>query len=633
MNKLANKLFIILLFVFINHCTFLGFQTVKLPKNVKEKYTLMVYMVGSDLEAGTSEWSGGAATTDMKEMMSVGSTPNLNIVVTTGGALEWKQKDIDPEKIQRWKIEKKGKTRLEDAQEAYMSVPITLKNFITYSIKNFPADRYSLILWNHGMGAIDGYGSDQLSGRAMRLDNIRYALEMAYQETGVKFDIIGFDACLMATIETADVLSPFANFMVASEEIEPGHGWDYSAITKEIAENPVVSPQKLGRTIAESYQRQARFNFTSKDITLSVIDLSKVKPVIEHLEAFVEKAGKDIKDPVRFQEIAGARSKSEDYGNAPGFSFDMTDLMDLAINLRNIYPPEANNVVDSIRRAVIFKIRGKGKPASNGLSIYFPGKSRDTFQSNASMYPTINFSSKYTRFVQLYTNQLLADKTPIRFLPSTIVEDDGTKVAPAKGRKYTVKISKDDVSNIREMYAMLTVAGGQKNPHIKFFLGADNDVSIEDNTISYTMKDSSLTINGSFVSLFLLSISKGEDGNIFKTYAVPIRLNGKKCDLLVLYDVSKKEYEVIGVRRPPDPKTRVIPKDLITLQKGDIIIPVWRFHDPVKNEKGTVPGKQFIVSGSELDFKYSKLPDGKYFISFYAIDLAGNESFSEYKDL
>ncbi len=114
MKKLTNKLLFILLFIFIQGCAFLGFQTVKLPTNVKEKYTLMVYMVGSDLEAGTSEWSGGAATTDMKEMMSVGSTPNLNIVVTTGGAFDWKQKDIDPEKIQRWKIDKKGKTKLED---------------------------------------------------------------------------------------------------------------------------------------------------------------------------------------------------------------------------------------------------------------------------------------------------------------------------------------------------------------------------------------------------------------------------------------------------------------------------------------------------------------------------------------
>ena len=44
---------------------------------------------------------------------------------------------------------------------------------------------------------------------------------------GVKFDFVGFDACLMATYEMAAHMASYADYMVASEELEPGIGWNY----------------------------------------------------------------------------------------------------------------------------------------------------------------------------------------------------------------------------------------------------------------------------------------------------------------------------------------------------------------------------------------------------------------------
>jgi hypothetical protein len=46
----------------------------------------------------------------------------------------------------------------------------------------------------------------------------------------LKIDILGFDACLMSMYEIGAVLAPYANYLLASELLEPGTGWDYSSL-------------------------------------------------------------------------------------------------------------------------------------------------------------------------------------------------------------------------------------------------------------------------------------------------------------------------------------------------------------------------------------------------------------------
>jgi hypothetical protein len=67
-----------------------------------QKWTVLVYLLGSDLES-----DGNAGTSDLEEMMQIGSTANLNVIVTTGGANKEKGSyGINWKKIQRWKVEK-----------------------------------------------------------------------------------------------------------------------------------------------------------------------------------------------------------------------------------------------------------------------------------------------------------------------------------------------------------------------------------------------------------------------------------------------------------------------------------------------------------------------------------------------
>lgn len=107
----------------------------------------------------------------------------------------------------------------------------TLTDFLTWGQENYAAEKNMLVLWDHGGGAAKGVCFDENYGfDALTLNELHTALADAELDT--KFDIIGFDACLMATIETADTVQDYAEYMVASEEIEPSGGWDYKALAE-----------------------------------------------------------------------------------------------------------------------------------------------------------------------------------------------------------------------------------------------------------------------------------------------------------------------------------------------------------------------------------------------------------------
>ena len=126
-----------------------------------------------------------------------------------------------------------------------MTKPDTLTGFIQWCNQNYPANRRELIFWDHGGGSISGYGYDEKNpgSGSMTLSGINQALKNA----GVTFDFIGFDACLMATVETALMLDDYADYMIASEETEPGVGWYYTNWLTELSADPSMSTLEIGK--------------------------------------------------------------------------------------------------------------------------------------------------------------------------------------------------------------------------------------------------------------------------------------------------------------------------------------------------------------------------------------------------
>ena len=182
----------------------------KIRGNGKDITTIMVYMCGTDLESRS-----GMATSDLQEMLKASFDDHINLIVYTGGCKSWRNNLVSSSTNQIYQIKGGKITCLEkNLGSAAMTKPDTLTGFIKYCAKNFPADRNDLILWDHGGGSVSGYGYDEkyANAGAMSLAGIKTALDGAK----IKFDFIGFDACLMATLENANMLSSYADYLIAS---------------------------------------------------------------------------------------------------------------------------------------------------------------------------------------------------------------------------------------------------------------------------------------------------------------------------------------------------------------------------------------------------------------------------------
>ena len=106
------------------------------------------YLCGSDLET-----EGGCATTDLEEMLQVDLPENVNVVIQTGGAVEWQNEYMDSSVIQRWLYNSEGLQLLEEQDTANMGDAQTLYEFLDFANKNYPADKVAVTFWNHGGGS------------------------------------------------------------------------------------------------------------------------------------------------------------------------------------------------------------------------------------------------------------------------------------------------------------------------------------------------------------------------------------------------------------------------------------------------------------------------------------------------
>lgn len=216
-------------------------------------WTFLVYLAGdNDLE--------GDAVNDLLEMASVGSDEDVNIVVLVDRSAEYSAAPAanlgDFTSTKLLLVEEGEFTEVVDYGEANTGDPQNLAFFLDTAIGMFPADRYALSLWDHG-GGWTSFGYDDSAGTSFDLREIVGGVRAGLEAAGVdRLDLLGFDACLMAAYEVQTALAPYADYFVASEELEPGHGWDYAAL-QLLRDAPATGPAELGEAIADGFLTQA----------------------------------------------------------------------------------------------------------------------------------------------------------------------------------------------------------------------------------------------------------------------------------------------------------------------------------------------------------------------------------------
>lgn len=375
----------------------------------KKKHTVMIYMIGSNLESTV-----GNATRDMAEAMESGFDPDTsNVIAYTGGSSRWlgrlpsqQNNVVDLSKPMGQQIV------AQTGEICNMGAPETLADFINFAVQNFPAEHYGLIFWDHGGGPLWGYGSDELFEEdSLSLRELTAAMQQTPFGEDRKLDWVGFDACLMGSLECMLRWEQYAHFYIASEELEPGSGWDYGFLK---VLNQTEDTGSIARQIVRSFEDYYRKHETDNyrpDTTLSCIDLSKISGLAGAFGELAQGMQTLVSDG-RYPMIQKLRTRTIGFGraevNAPGaFDYDLVDLGNLAEQLRDSLPEAADAVLAALRETVT--ATGGNMPNTCGISLYYPfyNKSQYTGQSN-SYYSSPGV--EYTAFLKLLTQSWLQEK-------------------------------------------------------------------------------------------------------------------------------------------------------------------------------------------------------------------------------
>lgn len=345
---------------------------------------------------------------DLNEAELVGSTERVTIVAQvdryrgayagdgnwTGTRRYLVTKDTDMERV--------GSQVLADLGELDMGDKQTLIDFASWAIQKYPAENYVLILSDHGAGWLGGWSDDTpRRGSSMRMQDIDEALAQILANTGIgRFELIGFDACLMGQLEVFSAVSPHARYAVASEETEPAVGWAYADFLAGLNRNPGWTGRELGQAIVQSYIDQdvritdaaARRTFLGemgadpslsapqvaarlgRDVTLAAVDLGAMRDVNAALNNLAVALA-----AVPNRQVAAARSYAQSYTSVFGRDVPPS-YIDLG-HFASLLAERAGNAkvtaaVQQLRaaldRAVIAEKHGPQKPASSGMALYFP---------------------------------------------------------------------------------------------------------------------------------------------------------------------------------------------------------------------------------------------------------------------
>lgn len=584
----------------------------------RDTVTIMVYMCGTDLESRSS-----MGTYDLQEMLNAKFGSGINLLIYTGGCKGWKNSAVSSTTNQIWQVKGGQMVCLEkDLGSVPMTDPDALSGYIRWCAKNYPASRYELILWDHGGGSVSGYGYDEKFASSGSMDLA--GLDRALGNGGVKFDFIGFDACLMATAETALTMAQYADYLVASEETEPGVGWYYTDWLTALGADTSMPTIQVGQKIVDSFVETCAQKCRGQATTLSVVDLAELEVTLPDVLAdFSRSTAKLIQDK-QYQAVSNARGGSQEFARSS--QIDQVDLVHLA---RNLGTREGEALAKVLLSAVKYNRTSSDMTNAYGLSIYFPYRKTSAVDRAVSTYQRIGMDESYSRcirqFASLAASGQAASGGTASPLPALLGALGGSSgggdmvsallgefLGGGFGRVSGLTEENTDFLSDRAMSEEETVqylmenrfpdealvwqAGGDGVPVLRlneqqwglvqelelnlFYddgegyidLGLDNTFDFDDNGGLLGANEGTwLAVNGQPVAYY--HTSTVDDGTSYTiTGRVPVFHNGARAELILTFDSERPGGYVAGVQSVYlDGETDTVAKSQSELQPGDTL--------------------------------------------------------------
>lgn len=362
----------------------------------RDKVTVMIMLNGSNLETDY-----GCATADLKEILAADLSDNVNVVIQTIGTKKWQVDGISSSTSQRYLVTDGKLTRIENnLGDLDIGDSDTLRDFVSYCGKNYPANRNMLILWNHGGGIIYGYGYDDssyFSDDSLNVDEIQRALS----EAGVYFDFIGFDACIMGGLETACALYDFSDYLIASEDFESSDGWEYTRWLSALGQNSSISTPDLAKIICDDFVTESKG--ADSDGILALIDLAYMKLLYSAWTSFAYASEDELlSSNYSYEMTPYNRIGRENKGSVSELSqYYAVDIMATASAMNT---EEAAALSDALSYAIVYMKSTSGDRDMTGLSVTLPYGSSSTYRELSSILTGCGFDSTYIEYLEKFAS-------------------------------------------------------------------------------------------------------------------------------------------------------------------------------------------------------------------------------------
>ena len=596
-----------------------------------QNVVVMEYVVATDLESDR-----GYASVNIEQIRNATKQgSDMTFVLETGAAERMFTSGMEDGSYARYTIKDGAIEKVLDLDPSTcMTEKESLTDFISWTKKNYPADRYMLVLWDHGGGLTYGYGSEQLNRREDGERSMPTSeIVEAVKESGVQFDLIGFDTCLMQDFDLAYKLEPYTDYFIASEESESGFGWNYTLGFSELAKNPGISTEEFGTYLISSfdpYNTIMKNGEPDTSSTLSLIDMTYVVPAHEKLDTLFKSEQKAIGESSdNYANISIAASGA--YTFVGDTQIDLIDylnkLAELDYDNKILTDAQYKDITDSVKACVVVRNANSGS-GINGVAFCFPAKALSSYTPTYEQLDAMKLDAEKSMcddYFSIMASQQAKALDNDSFLSAFATdytqepwyvkgfEDYDTAEAfidiPLKdtGAGYQIELPDKAWKTIVDCQ----VAVYMRTNEGRMYLGSDHIGALDENgNPMIALENSWPHIGGALICYNAAQARDTEEGTIFsgKTRAL---LNGKKeIELFIECDPVKEatdqptEAHILGYELVNDPLA-FMRKGMQELEAGDTLQFLFDFYDDEGNlvKTETYGKKVRVLRNNEIAVK------------------------------
>ena len=506
----------------------------------------------------------------------------------------------------------------------------SFRTFLASAVNNSSAiyNNKVLILSGHGGGIMggtnpDGPDHDDAPASGYTISSAQLTEALSSLPSGFRYDLVGFDECLMGSVEVAYKLKPVAKYLVASQESIAGNGWDYYTSLSGLQQG--TAAPVLGKRFVDAFR--AGYGDTpiiGESNTLALTDLGQMDTVVQKISTFVTSVIAE-KSPQFWSAIAKSLLSGTYYGGDDfGYYQDLAGFVArvaLLSKASSQTKSAANALLDALGKAVLQNtIKSNNQPliarsgmkpvarGSYGLSVVLPYNyssyknllgedpiSMREFVSGSYQEQAGEFLSKSgwgKLLVALDDNKcFLNEQSPFRFNAGEQVRSVTTKQRYSSADKLKFYLSTFDyiynVTGNRWDNAAVNSLGVLNN----YLTGAAAKVKLENLTIE--IDPTIAGVSGSPASVYI-DLWDEKSNKILATFE-------KKADSLISLNLAKE-----------------LPPALRTL----VVLPTLKLRVSTNSEDGVAFATQIQLNGNKL-----ALPSAG-FDAASPIKLPGEESYA-----